>query len=132
MSLFSLKPSAGPRPTTGGLMTSRFGSPMGAYSEKNYKVAILNYETILKEGFIQLIHSKFMIINLAIFFTPLFAVIFLHSVVYDSWRHLYFIYPSFLLIALYGFQKIISNCMRNSSILISAISKIAICIYPII
>ncbi len=62
--------------------------------------------TLFKDGFMQLIRSKFMIINLTIFFAPLFAVIFLHSVVYDSWRHLYFIYPSFLLVSLYGFQKI--------------------------
>jgi len=36
------------------------------------------------------------------FFTPLAAVIFFHSVVYDAWRHLFFIYPPALLIALSG------------------------------
>ncbi len=40
------------------------------------------------------------------FFAPLLMVILLHSVVYDSWRHLYFIYPSFLLIAVAGLQKV--------------------------
>ncbi|WP_210114494.1 ArnT family glycosyltransferase [Hymenobacter elongatus] len=36
------------------------------------------------------------------FFAPLGAIIVLHSVLYDGWRHLYFIYPAFLLLALRG------------------------------
>ncbi|TGE20655.1 hypothetical protein E5K00_21930 [Hymenobacter aquaticus] len=36
------------------------------------------------------------------FFAPLAAIIGLHSVLYDGWRHLYFIYPAFLLLALRG------------------------------
>ncbi|MCC3156809.1 glycosyltransferase family 39 protein [Hymenobacter sp. 15J16-1T3B] len=34
--------------------------------------------------------------------TPVLMVIVLHSVVYDGWRHLYFIYPALLLLALRG------------------------------
>ena len=37
-----------------------------------------------------------------VFFIPIFAVIFLNSVVYDGWRHLYFIYPAFLLFTTHG------------------------------
>lgn len=33
---------------------------------------------------------------------PLLAVIGLHSVLYDGWRHLYFVYPALLLVALRG------------------------------
>ena len=36
------------------------------------------------------------------FFFPLFMVIFLKSVLYDSWRHLFFVYPAFLLFSLKG------------------------------
>ncbi|WP_303309533.1 hypothetical protein [Hymenobacter sp. BT730] len=36
------------------------------------------------------------------FFIPLFMVIVLGSVIYDGWRHLYFIYPAFLLLAVRG------------------------------
>nr|WP_262904730.1 glycosyltransferase family 39 protein [Hymenobacter lucidus] len=36
------------------------------------------------------------------FFAPLVAIIGLHSVIYDGWRHLYFIYPAFLLLTLRG------------------------------
>ena len=40
----------------------------------------------------------------ALFLGPLLAVIVRKSVVYDGWRHLYFIYPFFILIAMTGFQ----------------------------
>ncbi|RYU78676.1 hypothetical protein [Hymenobacter persicinus] len=39
------------------------------------------------------------------FFGPLLAVIGLHSVIYDGWRHLYFIYPAFVLLALRGISR---------------------------
>lgn len=39
---------------------------------------------------------------LGFFAGPLLAVILLHSVLYDGWRQLYFIYPAFLLLALRG------------------------------
>jgi hypothetical protein len=39
---------------------------------------------------------------LGFFVGPLLAVMVLHSVLYDGWRQLYFIYPAFLLLALRG------------------------------
>ena len=42
------------------------------------------------------------IIFAATFFGPVFMIILLHSVVYDGWRHLFFIYPSFILLGIYG------------------------------
>jgi hypothetical protein len=42
-----------------------------------------------------------------IFFIPIFAVIILNSVVYDGWRHLYFIYPAFLLFVIHGIACIV-------------------------
>lgn len=43
------------------------------------------------------------VVFLAIFILPIAIVIVLHSVLYDGWRHLYFIYPAFLLVSLRGF-----------------------------
>lgn len=40
------------------------------------------------------------------FFIPLLAVIVLNSTLYDSWRHLFFIYPAFLLLAFFGLERI--------------------------
>ncbi|MGB2661335.1 MAG: hypothetical protein WBD04_02990 [Candidatus Omnitrophota bacterium] len=36
------------------------------------------------------------------FFTPIISVIALKSVLYDGWRHLFFVYPAFLMISLTG------------------------------
>lgn len=41
---------------------------------------------------------------LALFLGPLLAVIVLHSVLYDGWRQLYFVYPAFLLLAVRGWR----------------------------
>jgi hypothetical protein len=43
---------------------------------------------------------------LAWFFAPIIAVIVLNSIVYDGWRHLYFVYPALLYIALIGFDRV--------------------------
>jgi hypothetical protein len=43
---------------------------------------------------------------------PIAAVILLNSVVYDGWRHVFFVYPLFLVMALYGvdfFKKYLNN-----------------------
>jgi len=42
---------------------------------------------------------------LALFLAPLAAVIVKQSVLYDGWRHLYFIYPPFLLLGVGGLQR---------------------------
>jgi hypothetical protein len=41
------------------------------------------------------------LLYVACFVAPVFAVIVMKSVLYDDWRHLYFVLPSFLLIAIY-------------------------------
>lgn len=41
------------------------------------------------------------------FFIPIVIVIFFHSVVYDGWRHLYFVYPALLAIAIHGLGAIL-------------------------
>jgi hypothetical protein len=39
---------------------------------------------------------------LTLFLGPIFAAIFFNSILYNGWRHLYFIYPAFILIAVQG------------------------------
>lgn len=46
--------------------------------------------------------NKIDLIFLSWFFCPLIAIIAFKSVLYDGWRHLFFIYPAFLLISLRG------------------------------
>ncbi len=38
------------------------------------------------------------------FYTPLLSVIFLRSVLYDGWRHLFFIYPALIIISLHAYR----------------------------
>lgn len=52
------------------------------------------------------------VIFFGLFWSPICAVIILHSVLYDGWRQLYFIYPFFILIAIDGFV-FIRNLFAN-------------------
>ena len=47
-------------------------------------------------------NHKNWLLFLFLFLAPMLAIIFLKSVLYDEWRHTYFIYPLFLLIAIKG------------------------------
>ena len=49
------------------------------------------------------------ILYLLCFAAPIFSVLALHSVIYDDWRHLYFIYPSFILMALYAINRLLAT-----------------------
>lgn len=49
------------------------------------------------------------ILYLMCFFAPVMAVLILHSVLYDDWRHLYFVYPPFVLMALYFINRMIQT-----------------------
>ncbi|MGA3014856.1 MAG: glycosyltransferase family 39 protein [Bacteroidales bacterium] len=40
---------------------------------------------------------------------PVISVILLHSILYDAWRQMYFIYPSFLLLAIYGLYSLLNT-----------------------
>ena len=46
------------------------------------------------------------IVFLGLFFGPIASVIWFHSVLYNGWRHLYFIYPAFLLLATKGWMVV--------------------------
>ncbi len=50
---------------------------------------------------------------LVCFFVPVMAVILLHSVIYDDWRHLYFVYPSFVLLSLYFINELINSRFKS-------------------
>ncbi len=43
------------------------------------------------------------------FFVPIILVLVLGSVIYDDWRHLYFVYPAFCVIATLGVWQIVNN-----------------------
>ncbi len=53
---------------------------------------------------------------LLLFIIPLITVIVLNSALYDGWRHMYFLYAPFLLIAMIGFAKILYLVKEGHSV----------------
>lgn len=53
------------------------------------------------------------LIYIACFLLPVLMIILLHSVVYDDWRHVYFIYPPFVLLSLYAVDKLYKGIGRK-------------------
>ena len=60
-------------------------------------------------------HELVDLLFFATFFAPLLIIIILNSTLYDGWRHLYFLYPSFLLISLTGFNYIKINYFKKKT-----------------
>src|SRR5690606_25142502 len=46
------------------------------------------------------------------FFMPVILVIIQGAVLYDSWRHLYFIYPGFVILMAYGFNELLKKRLK--------------------
>jgi hypothetical protein len=56
--------------------------------------------------------KRALLLDLAWCFAPVIVIILGQSIVYNSWRHIFFIYPAFLLIAIYGLLGIV-NWLRG-------------------
>ena len=57
--------------------------------------------------FFQNTRERNFLLYIGCFIVPIFAVIILHSVIYDDWRHLYFVYPAFVLMGIYAIDKLL-------------------------
>ncbi len=69
-------------------------------------IGVILYDFLKKPlTFFQNTNERNQLLYIASFAIPIFAVIVLHSVIYDDWRHLYFVYPAFVLMAVYGIHK---------------------------
>jgi hypothetical protein len=60
------------------------------------------------------------------FLSPVVSVIIFRSVLYDGWRHLYFIYPSFVLLCIYGLNILYEKNMKKIVVIVSFIPFIFI------
>jgi len=56
-----------------------------------------------------------------LFILPIFIVIILNSTLYTGWRHLFFIYPCFLIISIKGIHYIKNKYFRDKNLLISSL-----------
>ena len=80
-------------------------------------------------------NEKINLFIFVIFIFPIFSVIALNSVLYNGWRHLYFIYPFFILLSIYGIAhlfKIFRNNKFKSYLKILIISFLISNIYNVI
>jgi hypothetical protein len=81
-------------------------------------LTVLCYHILLQPGkFITRTPDRNQLLFLFCLIAPVLAVIVLHSVLYDSWRQLFFVYPSFLLMAIYGLSVILNRKSKNGSLL---------------
>ena len=76
--------------------------------------------------FLQNTNDRNFLLYLLCFLTPVLAVIMLHSIIYDDWRHLYFVYPSFVLIGLYFLNKIYGSLKNAYKLVVPVVCGIQI------
>jgi len=53
------------------------------------------------------------------FLAPLIAVIYFRSTLYDAWRQMFFVYPAFLVISIFGIMNLYKNFNKPLKILLS-------------
>ncbi len=83
---------------------------------------INNISTTAKESFRNIFNYDYEWFNLYIIVSPILAVLIFKSVVYDGWRHLYFIYPSIIFFTIYALKFLIEYYKKiNISYVVYAI-----------
>ena len=92
------------------IMTKRLIKRIGNISENNLNMDFGESKNEMVDLFVYIT-----------FLSPLFLVIFLNSTLYDGWRHLYFIYPSFLYISIYGINFISKKILKREKIFFTLI-----------
>lgn len=71
------------------------------------------------------------LIYFACFLVPIAAVIIFKSVLYDGWRQLYFIYPSFILLIVYGLEFLLKTKAKHAVIMLFFLGFIFLSIFMI-
>lgn len=66
------------------------------------------------------------------FLIPVFVVIYLKSVLYDSWRHLFYIYPAFILLAIYFINYCTKTKLKSAVSVFTGISIAVSIIFMVI
>lgn len=92
---------------------------------------VFNFFKNIKNAFLTQI-TKYNLLFMLCFFVPVIAIIILKSVVYDSWRQLYFIYPPFILFAIYLINNLIQTKYKKIALSITGLSITSIAVYIIL
>jgi hypothetical protein len=65
------------------------------------------------------------------FVAPILSIIVLKSVLYDTWRHLFYIYPSFVLLGIYFLNYCINSKFKKTAYTVTTLSIISVSVYII-
>lgn len=65
------------------------------------------------------------------FVTPVLSIIVLKSVLYDTWRHLFYIYPSFILLGIYFLNYWMNSKFKKVAFTLTSLSIISVSVYII-
>ena len=76
-----------------------------------FKHLVIDIKNIFKSN------KAILICNLALVFGSVCAIILFNSVIYNGWRHVYFIYPGVIIISIYGFNSILKLFKKNNILL---------------
>jgi hypothetical protein len=86
-------------------------------------IGLLIYQVFRKPlPFLNNVKERNNLLYIFCFFVPVIAVIVLHSVLYDGWRQMYFIYPSFVLLAVYGLDFLFKKKLKGVAIAFFVVS----------
>ncbi|WP_276132136.1 ArnT family glycosyltransferase [Polluticoccus soli] len=61
------------------------------------------------------------IVYFLVFFLPVCMVVILHAVIYDDWRHLYFIFAGFLMFVILAIQKLLATRLKIAVVGVSVL-----------
>ncbi len=90
-------------------------------------IAVFCYDSLrLRKAFLLSLRGKMLGICLGLVALPMLAVVAFHSILYDDWRHLYFIYPPLVMLGLHTAERI-ARLRRGKPAIITAISAQAAC-----
>lgn len=72
--------------------------------------------------FIKNTNKRINLVFFIYFLSPVLAIILLKSVIYDSWRQMFFIYPSFILIIIYGISNLLNKKLLYNYLIYSLLT----------
>jgi len=91
------------------------------------------FSILIREKVLRRINFEYLqdLIFLSLFSFPIIAVIFLNSVLYDSWRHLFFVYPFFVLVAVNGWTSFFKTIDGKSKQFTCKIAITSLCLLQV-
>lgn len=86
---------------------------------------------IIKQDLVFDFKARMNLVFLICFFGPVLAVVILHSVLYDTWRHLFFIYPAFVMLMVFGLEGLLKK-FRKTTLVFVSLSFVFVIVYMVI